>query len=319
MFSPAKLAIFGPSALLAVGVFLMPSSAQVPNSTKAAKAKQQPQPAPRADSGKAEASGASSAGLDPAKLPDIVGVHLGMAPQEAMQAMRKQYPANFRVLEMPTNSPLDGQIVKGSAGHFELSDPATAGAPLGYITFTAPPEKQVVWHVARFSLNMHVNRDTLLATLRQKYGKETASLMSSGMGSRMTTDNSKIADMFWLIDEHGSSVPYPPETVFRNRTIWDCSGGTNVAGNAALARPDDGVPTTESEVAKHFPGWCASMVVVHVTISDPGPIIDNVFTEMLDVPLALRTAHSSSEYWRAIEEKAQKDELERSKKVKPAF
>lgn len=77
-------------------------------------------------------------------MPDIVGVHLGMAPQEAMQTMRKQYPANYRVLEMPAYSPLDGQAIKGAYDNFQISDPATAEAPLGYISFTAPPGKQVV-------------------------------------------------------------------------------------------------------------------------------------------------------------------------------
>jgi hypothetical protein len=314
MFSPAKLAILGSSTLLAVSVFLIPSSAQVQNPVKAKQ-----QATPRADSGKSEPSNASSAGLDPAKLPDIVGVHLGMAPQQAMQAMRKQYPANYRVLEMPTYSPMDGEIIKGSAGNFQISDPATGEAPLGYITFTAPPEKQVVWPAARYSRRMHVNRDTLLATLREKYGKETASLMSSGLQSARTTDSSKIAEMFWFFDEHGSGVPYPPETAFPNRTIWDCSGGVDAGGNAALARPDEGVPVDESKLAKKYASWCASMVAIHVAISDPGPIVDTVFTEIIDVPLALRTAHSSSVYWRGLEEKAQRDELERSKKVKPSF
>jgi hypothetical protein len=344
MFSPAKLATFGSSTLLAASLFLMPSSAQIQNPIKAAKdaynkarqdaqAKQQkpPQQAPQAGTtnspaGAAEPwkppvenSNAAAVALDPAKMPDIVGVHLGMAPQEAMQIMRKQYPANYRVLVMPANSPLDGQVIKGADDNFQISDPASGDSPLGYISFTAPPEKQVVWHVARYTRGMHVNRETLLATLREKYGKETAALMSISMRSGKTTDSSQIADMFWLFDERGDRVPYPPDTAFQNRTIWDCRmAGATIE---ALIRPDSRGPTDDAALTKMFSGsgWCASMVAVHVAINDPRPIVDSVFTEIVDVPLAIRTAHASTVWWRDIAEKARKEDLEKSKKARPVF
>jgi hypothetical protein len=266
-----------------------------------------------------ENSDGATVALDPAKMPDIVGVHLGMTPQEAMQIMRKQYPANFRVLVMPANSPLDGQPIKAANDNFQISDPATAGAPLGYISFTAPPEKQVVWHVARYTLGMHINRETLLVALRQKYGQESAALMSTGMGSGKTTDSSRISEMFWLFDEHGGRVPYPPDTAFQNRTIWDCTMGSGTV--AVLVRPDAGGPTDDAALTKTFSnsGWCGSFVGVHVQISDPGPIVDTVFTEMMDIPLAIRTAHASAVWWRAVAEKARKDDLEKSKQAKPVF
>src|SRR5215212_3736114 len=94
-----------------------------------------------------EAENAAPVVLDPAKLPDIVGVHLGMTPAEAMQIMRKAYPANFRVLAQPAS--FGGKPVAGAFNFFNISDPATAEAPLAYISFTPPPEKQVVWRVAR--------------------------------------------------------------------------------------------------------------------------------------------------------------------------
>ena len=349
MLRTAKLAMLGSSALLAGSLFLMPSSAQIQNPLKAARdaynkarqdaqqqqqqQKQQQQPqtpsqAPQADAAKsptgtaepwtppAENSSAAPVVLDPAKLPDIVGVHLGMAPQEAMQIMRKQYPPNYRVLEMPVS--FDGQTtIKGASDNFQISDPASGDAPLGYISFTPPPEKQVVWHVARYTRNMHVNRETMLAALREKYGKETAALVSSGMGSGKTTDDSKIAEMFWLFDEHGGHVPYPSDVAFPNRVIWDCAGGAGALSR--LARPDAPMPSDDADLAKKYAGWCASMVAVHVAIEDPRPIVESVFTEMLDIPLAIRTTHASTVWRRDLAEKARKEDLEKSKQAKPVF
>ena len=347
MFRPLKLAIFGSSALLTV--FLVTSSAQIQNPLKGikdaynkarqdAQQKQQPQQqqrpapsqAPQADAGKnsagtaepwkppADNSNAARVALDPSKMPDIVGVHLGMAPEEAMPLMRKQYPANYRVLVMPANSPLDGQPIKGAYDNFQISDPATAESPLAFVSFTAPPEKQVVWHVARASRRIHTNRQTLLAALREKYGKETAALVTTGMGGGKTTDDSQIADMFWLFDEGGGRVPFPPDTAFPNRSIWGCLGST-FAGSPALARADAGGPTDDEELGRvNYPGWCASFVGIHVAI-DAGPVVESAFTEILDVPLAMRTAHASVVAKRAAIEKARRDDLEKSKQNKPVF
>jgi hypothetical protein len=252
-----------------------------------------------------QAENAAPVVLDPAKLPDVVGVHLGMAPPEAMQIMRKAYPANYRVLAQPATD-MNGKPIAGAFDFFNISDPATAESPLGYISFTAPPEKQVVWRVARETRRMHVNRETLLATLREKYGKETVSLVSSGMGSKITTDDSQIADMFWLFDEHGGRVPLPPPTV----------------GSVAVCPSRFGdieMPTDDADLTRRYPGWCASFVGVHVAIPDPRQIVESVSTEMIDLPLAMRTAHASIVWQRALAEKAHQEELERSKKAKPVF
>ena len=49
------------------------------------------------------------------------------------------------------------------------------------------------------------------------------------------------------------------------------------------------------------------------------PIVEGVFTEMLDAPLALRTAHAYYVWQRDLAEKTRKEDLEKSRNVKPVF
>ena len=42
---------------------------------------------------------------------------------------------------------------------------------------TPPPEKQVVWRVQRFIGRQKIFRANVIASLRDKYGKETAALL----------------------------------------------------------------------------------------------------------------------------------------------
>jgi hypothetical protein len=344
-----KIVLPGATALLTTSVFLMSSSAQIQNPIKAAKdaynkARQeqqqkqqqkqpqtQPEQAPQASPTQspvaaapgatepwtppADNSNAQPVTLDPLKLPDVVGVHLGMEPQEAIGILRKQYPANFTFYMQDIDV---AGLPAGQKAHsdFLVSDPSTGEAPLAYLSFTAPPDKQVVWHAARSTRRMHINRDTLLAALRQKYGKETAALQTSGMASKPAKDDSQIAELFWLFDEHGGRVPWPAETVFPNRVIWDCAR-SNTLGQ--LAEGQAGMPMNDEDLSKHqFSGWCASLVGVHIAI-DNTPIVETAFTEMIDGPLALRTAHASAVWQRSLAEKARKDDLERSKQAKPVF
>ena len=117
---------------------------------------------PPADNG----TGSAPVALDPSKMPDVVGVRLGMTPLEALQILRRQYPRD-RFQEMPVSM---GLSMKADYG-FNILSPDALGTPDAYLSFTAPPNKQLVWRINRFTRNMHVNYDTLLAALRQKYGK----------------------------------------------------------------------------------------------------------------------------------------------------
>jgi hypothetical protein len=256
-----------------------------------------------------------SAPLNPLKLPDVMGIHLGMTPQEAVPIMHKQFPANYNFQEIPPQLwPVAYHVYEG----LTASDPRTLNAPLGYVSFTGPPKKPLVWHVARYTRGMHATRENVVAALREKYGRESVALVSSGMGSGKTSDIGQMQDMFWLFDERGGRVPLPPDSTFPNgQSLFDCRLAHS--GDWALVRPDSGALADDSEVLKNRPGWCSSMVVVHAHLPDPRPIIDDVVTEMIDVPLLLRTAHASVVWRLGIADKQRQAELDKAKKSKPSF
>jgi hypothetical protein len=70
-----------------------------------------------------------------------------------------------------------------------------------------------------------------------------------------------------------------------------------------------------------FSGWCGSIVWINVKIRSGGDpdIIEYAFTEIMDVPLAMRTAQVYAAWKRDAAEKARQAELEKAKKTKPVF
>ena len=242
--------------------------------------------------------------LDPSKMPDVVGVRVGMTPLQALQILRKQYPSD-RFQEMPYTW-LPGMKVDYG---FNILGPDALGTPDAYLSFTAPPNKQLVWRINRFTRNMHVNRETFLSILRQKYGKETASL---GNGGNQAADESQIAELFWIFDEGGRRVPLPPKAAFPGYgTIWECF--------SEPSNPQPIMPVSESDVAKHTRArWCDSIVAIHISFTS-APIVENSVTEMMDLPLARRTAQAYVAWRSDLAQKAGKADLEKSKQAKPSF
>ena len=242
--------------------------------------------------------------LDPSKMPDVVGVRLGMTPLEALQILRRQYPRD-RFQEMPVSM---GLSMKADYG-FNILSPDALGTPDAYLSFTAPPNKQLVWRINRFTRNMHVNYDTLLAALRQKYGKETASL---GNGGHPAADESQIAELFWIFDERGRRVSLPPKAAFPGfGTIWECF--------SEQSNPQPIMPVSDSDVNKHPRApWCDSIVAIHISFN-PAPIVETSVTEMVDWPLARRTAQAYVAWQSDLAQKAGKADLEKSKQAKPSF
>jgi len=243
-----------------------------------------------------------------AKMPDVVGVRLGMIPVEALQIVHRLYPADryqeMKVTWWPT-------VQKPDFG-FNVIMPDPLGTPDVYLSFTAPPNRQVVWKVVRMTHKINVNRATLLAALREKYGKESYATTEGG-GPAVTEDRA-IGHLVWLFDEHGNRAPLPAAQAFPSfGTIWQCFANYNgMLGNAAPT-----MPRSDSEVHGHGT-WCSSFVGIHVAIGS-GEIIANTTTEMVDIPLAARTAHAAELWQKNAEERARQEELDKSKKAKPSL
>jgi hypothetical protein len=249
----------------------------------------------------AQAAGAATKLPEVAKMPDVVGVRLGMTPQEALLALHKVYPSDhfqeMKVTWFPTTQ-------KPDSG-FNILAPDPLWTPDVYLSFTAPPNPQLVWHIVRYNHRMHTNHATLLAALRQKYGKES---YAASEGGGAITDDRMIGEMIWIFDEHGNRAPLPSAQAFQGNTITFCGG----RGWPAKSEPT--MPTEENRVKT----WCSSFTGVVVTL-DPQEIVENMITDMMDLPLANRATAAYLAWQNDADAKARAAELEKSKKTKPVL
>ena len=240
-----------------------------------------------------------------AKMPDVVGVRLGMTEQQALQILHGQYPRG-RFQEIPASG-IFPTNPKADYGFNVL--PTDAIATDVVVSLTAPPNQQVVWRIARFTRRIHANHANVLATLREKYGKE--SLAGLGNGT-ITTDDRLIGQLLWVFDEHGGRASLPSPQTFGSSTM----NGIPCGGSSGGVLSDIG-PRIQTEETKSQ-DWCNSIVAILVTI-DPSEIVENTFTNMVDMKLATRTANAYLAWKRDADAKARAAEIAKSKQNKPVF
>lgn len=350
MRGAARHFIFFVSTALAGSLFLMPSMAQIQNPIRAAKdaynkARQeqqqkqkqgQPQtPPPTQAQGQsrtlpptqtqgipltteaqlAEANTSAdatifSAAPDFSKMPDVIGVRVGMDAQEAVQILKRQYPRDL-YQAMPVRYvglwPVPQPVNTG----YNVLMPNNIATPDVYLSLTAPPDHQVVWKIVRYTRGMHINRATLLAALREKYGKESAAYTSDQ--GKLSTDDRETSDLLWLFDEKGARAPLPPaqSLASNGNPVYSCR---LMEGN-----PQPQMPADEAPLRQQFRAWCSTLVGIHINVGGDAEIVETAMTQMLDVPLAVRTARTSTTWQREMADKARREDVEKSKTVKPVF
>jgi hypothetical protein len=159
-------------------------------------------------------------GLDPSKLPDIEGIHLGATPDAAIPPIKalSSGPHSFQVNTArytTTPDPMWNAYVTASAGTDQLM-----------ATFSAPPNKQVLVSLERdttFPPGQQPTLDTMKAALFQKYGANPV---------QVSTGTTLPAMWVWTFNEQGGPmVPAPPSTF--PRQILSC-GATIIAPKANI-------------------------------------------------------------------------------------
>jgi hypothetical protein len=236
------------------------------------------------------------------KMPDVVGVRLGMSLPQALQILHGQYPRD-QFQEIPYDYIPGRKLEYG----FNILRPGAVGpdAIEAVVSLTAPPSRQVVWHIVRFSRRLHANHANVLATLREKYGKE--SFAGHANGSK-TTDEPSIGMLFWIFDEQGNRAPMPSAQAFGSNDISFC------LDRGIAINPGPKIPMDEVK----DPNWCASFVGVVAQI-DPSEIVEQTVVAVMDMRLANRTANAYVAWKRDADAKARTAEIEKSKKNKPVF
>ena len=240
--------------------------------------------------------------VDPSKLPDIIGVHLGMSLDQAKAAFAQAYTSRIDVLPLVWG-PGGGSVRSVYTMRTETPDQTSDMA----VDFTLPPNPQVVWHVGRRAPQPHVNRSVILAALRQKYGKETVAMSRTGMPAN---NNGEIVSMYWDMDEQGhvasGAPPMMPTGPYGCSISWGSSGTQ---------------PTTPAK--NGLPDFCAkSFVGLVVNLGfypDSRDIIISTTTEMVDYPVLVRSQAATDAFTKNGNQQLQKQQEQKSKETKPVL
>lgn len=259
-----------------------------------------------------ESTPAQPAGpLDPMKLPDIQGFHLGMTVAQANEVVAHLPPGpepgwyNEAML-MPTTNQTIGHAAYARLLQYDWIDMGNNGKDSKSnlaLDVTEPPDAERIWHIGLLAKYQHVNRAVLLAALRKKYGHElSATTFVSGVGSHEVHDDSHIEEMWWAFDEQGRPLS-PAPSLGSTGIPNDCSepGALEASGNDLSSLPS------------------CMWVGVYVHLLDPGEIINNYQLVAWDPALRAREKKVTSAWANAQLEKARKAALQKSKETKPTM
>jgi hypothetical protein len=245
--------------------------------------------------------------LDPSKLPDVAGIHVGIPTDEVTGLIKKLHPnATFQ----PEIGFIRGSGIavadRQQAGTWAQS---SAGAMVDNINvdYTWTPNKPTVFMVKRnLPYPQPLVHQTLVDALRQKYGKEIQADGASASIKVVTDDN--IAAMWWLFDEQGHPVPRGPVTGHEPYGCIYVQEG-QAYNKAVMDYLNHSLPPAT---------FCDSVILLYVQF-EPGPVVHSTTTYLVDLALLRRSAVATGDWARAGAEKQHQDEQQKAKQAKPAF
>ena len=249
-------------------------------------------------------SPAASAGpLDPAKMPQINGIHIGTSIADAKAALQKLYPG--RQVDALNGQTMGPQHQSWPAALRAMSD--SIGTDVTGVDVTYQPGPQVVWHVSRTAHQPNVAHDVLVAALRAKYGKETLAL-HNGSDIPVTVDR-QINAMFWVYDEQGRQIM---QTKVLHHSPFNCVDYSGIGGGNAnlyfgLVRDANAIPV----------GYCRDAYVAVAAQLPETDIVTTMYLDLVDMPLAARAARATDAWNKGLDQKTQQDAHERAKSAQP--
>jgi hypothetical protein len=217
---------------------------------------------------------APAGGIDPSKLPDVQGIHLGMPPQEVMAKLKVLYPSVnqgigttvFYTKFHGSSDPAWQSNMKGA------TDPCIAGnknsCPDNFnMLFSAPPNKQVAVFMERaflFEQGKLPTLDNIEAALIQKYGTNPVHF-GPNLG--------------WAYDEQGRPLVLAPAAqqlkVQCAGNMMEPSGSAETVAQANAGGGDVAVgpPVTQASIDQMMRNTCRTGVAVYVGVSVSGPLV----------------------------------------------
>ena len=246
--------------------------------------------------------------LDPAKLPDIGGVHIGEGREQAIAALKKIHPgAQLSAIPQPPDLPPAGMTL--SFGNYQ-PPPSWDNTS---VTFTFDSNQQTVYSVYRdVRYEPNISRQNLIDALRQKYGKETA---AADVATQETHNDAAILKMWWLIDEQGV-VQHPSRF---DPNAHAPSGCMESAGGA------EGVSRYRTEASGYVAGrlpaatYCDSLIML-TAVLDQGSrpdLVSNSRILLSDAALIRRSIVAMGDAQMSKARQRQQNELKKASEAKP--
>ena len=246
--------------------------------------------------------------------PDIGGVRLGMSPEEAHAALLKRYPGRkidvtkYDLYLSTVRGPPVGEVLESfSVGLNELVTPDDRIR----VVFTPPPGKPVVWSVTRNLRRQNSYRANALASLREKYGRESFADDGTDNAAR---DDSGVKSMIWIFDRQGHPAAAPPAA--GARTVDSCR---QRADGQSLFTFDSVVPAghSEAEVNFAFSPWCSASGIIMRADIGLYPIVQDLMVQAVDEPTVESAMHAEAHWLRKLEAARAQQKIDASKQSKP--
>lgn len=242
-----------------------------------------------------------------AEMPDILGIQLGMPAREAHAKLQAQLPKN-EIQVISTNLPtIDKPVIASFSSASRQNIMIGMESDRVTVDVTLPPNKQSVWRVDRSHSfpEKGIPRGTLLAQLREKYGKETRAF---GEGLSPTTDDRQVRVLWWFLDEEGRPVS-PPRTPSGSDPFTICRNDTGMAWTGVVESPINMLGNKDRL-------WClSSYMAVYVDVT-PGALpelYDKMYVSIVSLPMGSRAGNATMKWKEDIAEGQHKKDLEKAK------
>jgi hypothetical protein len=242
-------------------------------------------------------------------LPDILGIQLGMPAQDAHAKLQAQLPKNKIQVQSTPLPTIEKPVI------FSFTSAPAEAVAMGMegdqvtVDVTLPPNKQAVWRVNRthYFPGNGIPKSTLLASVREKYGKET---IANELGDKTTTDDNKIATLLWLMDEQGHPIP-PPGPI---------ASGSDPLPYCYPSRTGDPRPVVETPGPTYGNKrleWCLSSYTAVTVGFQQSPAMPELSTQLyvtvLSLPFGARAGEATKKWKQDIAEGKYKQDLEKAK------
>ncbi len=229
--------------------------------------------------------------VDPSKLPDIAGVHIGIPKEEVAAVVHKAFP------DAPVQ-PI-GRIEQGYGVWIALSNKMPASEKI-YFENVLPPAKGRLYYINRYSTFAEpMSQKNYLDAARKKYGPETAVRVGNGFRS-----------LWWLSDEQGHPVK-PAEAKGEFQGPYGCDVNVNTGGSGFSS-------VVSQYVNNQLPAatYCDSLVILYVQIPET-ELIGAATSVLLDRAMLRREAVNDGKAQQAAQQQKNKDLQQKANQAKP--